>query len=278
MAYLFVESSSNASVVQSAVKALKLLFFSAGLVSTLVMVKGAFIPFLYEILFPNLVAFWNSFRVLLSSPLYICIIINSVVLLIAATSTNLHEHDPDPDPPLLPPPHWVVEARPPPPETASSLQTLYDDDCSSGGEANTNINNNIVEEEHVEIVAMKTTTPKAESCVSEEEEEEEEVVVDTMESTWKAIKKLSKSESSVSRVEDSSNVTWKKELRKLETFNEGTRRRLGGLRGDPSVGVDEFNQRVESFINKFNQDMRLQRQESDQRFWDFIKRSDRSST
>lgn len=230
----------------------------------MVMVKEALVPFLYEIFLPNLVAVWNSFRSFLSSPLYICIIINSVVLLIAATSTTSHNNDHDHDHDHDPPPRWVEV---PPPEveeeaeeegattltlfSTSSDSTSSDiDDCSGAAQGSSDI-----------IDVNK----------SDSEERESEC---TMESTWKTIvegqsKRLSKSES----VPPRRKVEEQKVMRKLETFNDrASIRRLGGLRRDPSVDVEAFNKQVEAFINKFNQDMRLQRQESDQRFLDMIKR------
>ncbi|XP_042065302.1 uncharacterized protein LOC121808788 [Salvia splendens] len=228
------------------------------------MVKEALVPFLYEIFLPNLVTFWNSFRSFLSSPLYICIIINSVVLLIAATSTTSHNNDHGHDPP----PHWVEvppseveeEAEAEAEETTlTSFSTRISDSTSSD-------------------VDDCSGTAKGSSDIRDEmksgvEEGESEC---TMESTWKTIvegqsKKLSKSES-VPPIRNRK-VEEQKVMRKLETFNDrASIRRLGGLRRDPSVDVEAFNKQVEAFINKFNQDMRLQRQESDQRFLDMIKR------
>lgn len=132
----------------------------------------------------------------------------------------------------------------------------------------------------------------------ENEDCDEEGDGDTMEATWRAIKEggkkaqkkqLNKSEtwpqpqtvvgaqenSNIDAEEDmeSSTAAWK-DLRKSMTFNDtiSIRRRGGLIRKDPSVNLEEFNRRVEDFIDKFNKEMRLQRQESEQRYLDMISR------
>ncbi|KAE9600189.1 hypothetical protein Lalb_Chr14g0370311 [Lupinus albus] len=110
---------------------------------------------------------------------------------------------------------------------------------------------------------------------------------DSMEATWRAIMEgqgkilkpqLKKSETWGARITKAEpfsengdvddHVAWaKKELTKSETFNDRV-----SLRRDKSMSPDELNRRAEDFIKKFNNQMKLQRLESHQRFLDMVNR------
>ncbi|KAL1537757.1 hypothetical protein AAHA92_30242 [Salvia divinorum] len=96
---------------------------------------------------------------------------------------------------------------------------------------------------------------------------------DTLENTWKTItegraipisRHLKKSETWSEREQENTPPRALKAMRKAETFKERSPMSGGSgkLRKEASLSQDELNRRVEAFIKKFNEDMRLQRQES----------------
>ncbi|CAN4104141.1 unnamed protein product [Withania somnifera] len=116
---------------------------------------------------------------------------------------------------------------------------------------------------------------------------------DTLESTWKTItegrampltRHLRKSDTWETHGGRNPIVTPpQQKMKKSETFNDRTTAdssplltpspgSSGKLKKEPSLSQDELNRRVEAFIKKFNEDMRLQRQQSLQQYKEMINR------
>ncbi|KAL5548013.1 hypothetical protein UlMin_003244 [Ulmus minor] len=115
---------------------------------------------------------------------------------------------------------------------------------------------------------------------------------DTLENTWKTItegrsmpltrhlKKSDTWESHARRNGPIDQTTPPPKMKKAETFHDRSSADSplrnspgsGKLRKEPSLSQEELNRRVEAFINKFNEEMRLQRQESLNKYQEMIRR------
>ncbi|XP_075500129.1 uncharacterized protein LOC142538716 [Primulina tabacum] len=317
------------------------------MVFTLLMLKVVAAPYTCDAVFSGLAAFWDATRCFMSSPLYIYLGINFMIVLIAVSSTfhgqeNDHRdlnikinlvddlddagilESPPPSPPRAPPQNIASTTPPPPPQNITTkrkctklINTVKKETFSDGGlgsdvhgvEKPLNSLDSVPPDSVYSIMeGNQVTTPPAplekgkdityveeksvdtDNQINDTENEEE----DSIEATWNAItgggtrkpkkRQLKKSETwdvpplnttAMHRL-DSEEILpttprWK-ELRKSETFNDAVSvtRRGGLIRRDPSMTLEEFNQQVEAFIKKFNNDMRLQRQESNKRFLDVV--------
>lgn len=116
---------------------------------------------------------------------------------------------------------------------------------------------------------------------------------ETLENTWKAItegramplsRHMKKCETwenhyrqiSAGEVESSA-------VKKSETFKDRTNQALTPvnasaqamkLRKEPSMNQDDLNRRVEDFIRRFNEEMRLQREQSLKKYWEMVNHGD----
>ncbi|KAM3247322.1 hypothetical protein T459_32634 [Capsicum annuum] len=84
-------SEERGKLVKTAILTMELLLLSTGLISTFFMIKKAISPrYLFNMLVVNLSEILSFLKSLLSSPLYICLFINSVVILIMTFSKFHH--------------------------------------------------------------------------------------------------------------------------------------------------------------------------------------------
>lgn len=294
--------------LQTAIWASKTLSVMVGIVSTVTLLKVAVIPYLLNLTLSTVPNLWISIRSCVLSPLYIYIVVNFIIITIAASSTFQR-----PNPNLKQFPSTAVKKQ-----FQSQSDKIQNDSEKNHSQIDNQIswhNFPIIEEEDKQTRKPNSTEPPPNSRASPPDAvdtpfnddsepetnssynrltdsgpgrpEEDNSADDTLEGTWKAImegqgkakaRQLKKSETwdvpprvvvGARPGAESDPADWaRRELKKSETFNERVTVRMR----DESMSQEELYQRAEEFIKKFNHDMRLQRQESDQRFMEMVHR------
>ncbi|XP_031266713.1 topoisomerase 1-associated factor 1-like [Pistacia vera] len=171
----------------------------------------------------------------------------------------------------------VVAVRPPERSESMELLDLYEKDKEKGKEKPT-VSKRF---SHKKAVKANPEGGKAILKVSKAKRQ------DTLESTWKTItegrampltRHLKKSDTWDTQLRRQKTPPPPPEMKKAETFSDRTTTAENSsdnparVKREPSLSQDELNRRVEAFIKKFNEEMRLQRQRSVEQYNEMIRR------
>lgn len=287
-------SSLKSNRFQTAIWTAKLVLMSMGIISTLVLFKVAIIPYTFHLLLSTLPRLWVSARSWLSLP-FIYIIVNFIIITIAASS-NFHHKTTTPfcDSPTPSDPKQQHTDTTTTISENSTHPTEPENQSNEPKEEEKEVEQEEQEKEVVEDFGLSfnkfiTDSSSLEKCTNDYfllDSDDKGDDDDTLEATWKAIMEgqgknmkpqLKKSDTWGARITkaepfqkngDDDPVAWaQKELKKSETFND-----RASLRREKSMSPEELNRRAEDFIKKFNNQMKLQRLESYQRFMDLVNR------
>lgn len=279
---------------------MKIVLMSSGLVSLAVCVKYTLIPLIIQFTVYDLPTVCSVFRLMFKPP-YLYLLFNGIILLIALISRFTQSQTQLLSPQLIPSPipaqretsHDIIV---PPPQVVEAwdVKTAVVVDGVEVEEEEKAVVGEV--DEVAEVVLPATEKPllltafgvQKQSKLNPEGRNKVKVSKhkrhETLDSTWRMItegktrsmKNWDTFENNEKDQLNSSSVRQNSFFRKSATFKDRTNflhappLSPGIVRKDPSLGKDELNHRVEAFIKKFNEEMRLQRQESYQRYLEMI--------
>ncbi|CAJ2667176.1 unnamed protein product [Trifolium pratense] len=296
----------------------KFMLMSIGIISILVLLKVAIIPYTFDLVLSTLPQLWFSIRRWLTVP-FLYIIVNFIIVTIVAsssfsdpkqaTTTTILETTTDPielqNQTIQPHEEKEVEEVSKEQEQEKRVVEVKDSelffnkfitDPSPEEQENCSKDYYLTDsDDKVKDFGLFCnkfiTDPSPEKCRNDYTLPDSGDD-DSLEATWKAIMEgqektmkphLQKSDTWTARIvkaepfrnnggfggdDDDDPVAWaQRELKKSETFNDRS-----SLKREKSISPEELNKRAEAFIKKFNNQMKLQRLESYQRFMELVNR------
>lgn len=260
----FVQKSLK-SRFETVIWTVKLAFLSIGVISTVHLLTLA-IPYFLNFLISVPPIVWNFFCSCLSPP-YLYIVLNFIILSIAASSSFHHKL------PEVKKKEKVEEENQKQgggSDTFSSKNTSAADTWlpeSDNGSPEKGNSAESSEEIWFNVLSLTDSTPSESSSPAD---------TDTLDATWTAImegcrspvvRQLKKSDTWDTAPPVEPQPVARRLMRKSETFNERSSSSTRMAR-EPSLTPDELNRQVEAFIHKF----RLQRQESYRQYLSMVNR------